>query len=695
MASLLLVCLLRLAQMQLLPDSSLQDEIAELKRQRSRCEQLKTIRGKILDRKGRVLAADVLQFHLCINYRLSRFADERIRRAKLLTATKQKNANLALLNVHKQSQSKCEDLQRIIEKCTYFGLPREIIKNKIEEINDRIWNLREYLAWKRNFPDSSFVEAVPDANERLLLTAKVDITEMHKDYPLLELRTDDDIFAAQVEFMDVDGVQILPKMQRFYPHGPAAAQTIGWVGSPQEPDKRLFANDRLAGYLGGEVCGREDGVEYVCEIVLRGRRGEVAYDIDHRLISQTESRFGKDVQLSLDIELQKKIENYLADCKLNPNCKSPTAAVVIDVGVPKREKGHLGGPVATGDILALLSMPNFDLNRVRYDYEALASDPNEPLRNRAINKQYPPGSVVKPLILIAGLESGEITADEIIHCPAQKAPRGWPSCWLYNKYPWTGHDDKWLNSARNAIKGSCNIYFSRLADRIDPSALQQWLLAFGYGQISSLVPHPSSAYPELVEGLDSRVTGHGSRQLRQAPGIIASGSREGTIAPKDRRYFGIGQGNLRATALQVANSFAAIARGGLYKLPRLFLDSRVSSIEHRASSIELGISPQTLAVIYDGTGAVVNEPGGTAYKEFAPVLASFTEQGIMVYGKTGSTEEPDNAWFAGFAKDSTGRAIAIAVIIEGGQHGSSDAAPIGRDIIQFCIEAGYIGGTPR
>ncbi|GAF74673.1 unnamed protein product, partial [marine sediment metagenome] len=196
---------------------------------------------------------------------------------------------------------------------------------------------------------------------------------------------------------------------------------------------------------------------------------------------------------------------------------------------------------------------------------------------------------------------------------------------------------------------------------------------------------------------ESRVTGHGSRQLRQAPGIIASGNREGTIAPKDRRYFGIGQGNLRATTLQVANSFAAIARGGLYKPPRLFSSCVEKNTQYaiRNTQYGLNISPQTLAVIYDGTGAVVNEPGGTAYKEFAPVLAGLAEQGVMVYGKTGSTEEPDNAWFAGFAKDSTGRAIAIAVLVEGGQHGSSDAAPIGRDIIQFCIEAGYIGGTPR
>ncbi|KKK68085.1 hypothetical protein LCGC14_2947610, partial [marine sediment metagenome] len=255
---------------------------------------------------------------------------------------------------------------------------------------------------------------------KALQKAKVDIGEMHKSYPLLELKTDDDIFTAQLEFLDIDGVQILPKAHRFYPFRSVAAQTIGWVGpATQEADRRLFADDKLSSYLNDEVCGREDGVEYVCESILRGRRGELVYDIDRRLINRTETRFGKDVSITLDIELQKEIENYLTDCDINPNCKTPAAAVVIDV--------------ATADILALVSMPVFDLNRIRYDYNILKNDPNEPLRNRAIYKQYPPGSVVKPLILIAGIESGKITPDEIIHCPAQKAPKGWPSCWLYNR----------------------------------------------------------------------------------------------------------------------------------------------------------------------------------------------------------------------------------------------------------------------
>jgi cell division protein FtsI/penicillin-binding protein 2 len=256
----------------------------------------------------------------------------------------------------------------------------------------------------------------------------------------------------------------------------------------------------------------------------------------------------------------------------------------------------------------------------------------------------------------------------------------------------------WQNNARNAIKGSCNIYFSQLADRIEPSVLQLWLFKFGYGRKSSLVTRD----PSLVEA-----EGEG-RNLRQAAGQISScvvrdascEKRRNTqyairalppLNRNERRYFGIGQGNLRATPLQAANAMAAIARGGIYKSPRLFLTPDSMRDERGGMRDEkvLGISAETLSVVRDGMYAVVNEPGGTAYKEFAP--AGLAEQGVKVYGKTGSTEEPANAWFSGFAEDRKGRKLAIAFVVEGGQHGSSDAAPLARDIIQFCIEAGYIG----
>ncbi|HUS73073.1 MAG TPA: penicillin-binding transpeptidase domain-containing protein [Sedimentisphaerales bacterium] len=698
---LLLPCLLRLTQLQLLSHSSYLKGIAELKLQKGVSRQLKTIRGKILDRNGKILATDESRFHLHISYRLCSIFDQRVRQAKLLRATKRSQlagTNSSLLEARKELQDSLEDLQRIIDKCTYFGPERADIEQQIYKINNEIWNIRTFVAWVRKGPDSNilkkynhitdvplseaiadFEKKFPKKDDRLLLISKVDdISDMDKSLPLLELKTDDDIFTAQLEFMDVDGIEILPKAQRIYPHGSAAAQTIGWVGPPQEKDRRLLANDKLSSYLSDEVCGREDGVEYVCETILRGRRGEEVKDIDRQLVSRTETQFGKDVRLTLDIELQKKIEDFLSDCQLNSNCKAPTAAVVIDVN--------------TSEVLALVSTPTFDLNRVRYDYDVLARDPNEPLLNRAINKgEYPPGSVVKPLILIAGLESGKITPGAIISCPAQKAPEGWPSCWLFNQYK-SGHDYKWPNTARNAIRGSCNIYFSRLANRIDPAVLQLWLFRFGYGYKMPLAPQlPASSTENRESGIENR-------DFRQVLGQISSAVVRGKIShfeqipPLDngeRRYFGIGQGNLRVTPLQVANAMAAIARGGVYKRPRLFIDAQATPEENRASGNELNISPQTLQVIYDGMSAVVNESSGTANTQFAE--APLTQYGVHVYGKTGSTQQPGHAWFAGFATDSAGRKLSIAVLVEGGQSGPRDVAPLAREILRFCINAGYLG----
>ena len=690
---LILPSLLRLVQIQVLEHSFYMEGLDELKLQQGVSRQLQTIRGQILDRKGKILATNEPQFQLHINYKLSCFFDERVRRAKMLTAAKRSmlaKEKPSLHNVRKELEAKLEDLSKIIYKCSFFGQGQLDIEEQINYINNRIWNLRTFLAWRRNDPDpkiiakygrvsdvplsvaiGDFEKKFPDVDQRLLLIEKIKNTpEMNKSSRLLELKTDADVFDAQLEFMDIEGIEILPKESRSYPYGSVAAQTIGWVGRHQERDKQLFANDKLSRYISDEVCGREDGVEYICETILRGRRGEKIWDIDRQLVSRTETQFGKDVTITLDIELQKKIEDHLADCLLNPNCQAPIAAVVIDVN--------------TGDILALVSTPTFDLNRVRLDYGELASDSNEPLRNRAINKLYPPGSVVKPLILIAGLQSGEITPGEPISCPAAKAPRGWPSCWIFNQFR-SGHDYKWQNNARNAVRGSCNIYFSRLANRIDPPVLQLWLFKFGYGRkIPLAIPHPASS-------IENRASGIEYRNLRQVAGTISSTPAKTPISRLDqipplykgeRKYFGIGQGNLRATPLQVANAMAAIARGGVYKPPRLFLDSR-------ESSTNLNISPQTIAVVHDGMSAVVNEPSGTANTQF--LQSTLIQQGVKVYGKTGSTQAPENAWFAGFATDNVGRSIAIAVLVEGGQRGSQDAAPLGFEIIQFCIDTENFG----
>jgi penicillin-binding protein 2 len=664
------ICVGRLAYIQLNPHSAWQSQLERIRIGTS--EELPSLRGKILDRNGKILAGDEAKFALCIDYRLARLADERFWKVQLLQSLSRSNAEDASEKIRKKFADDFDTLNQIIHKCAQFkNLTFEQVETQInQQINEPIWQLRHYLAWKRKYPNQDFVTAVPDANERLLLAAKIDVAEMHQSQEIFKFENDDEVFAAQLKFLDMPGVKIQPRAQRYYPYKNSAAQLIGWVRPAGLEDNQEFLPDQLERYMHGDVTGF-CGIEYVCEPFLRGRRGRILYDINRQVVSDTETVFGSDVKLTIDIDLQQKIENLLKNKNRNPNFGNPAAVVVIDVN--------------STDILAIASLPDFDLNKARWEYSNLAADANTPIINRVINKHYPPGSTAKPAILAAGLMDNQIRADDIISCPSQPATKGWPNCWMYKSYGY-GHDEQWANEggnkARNALRGSCNIYFSHLATMIAPWNLQKHLYDFGFGQktldvtdaniLTSYSGYPVHNFRQSTGIISSSATNSDDVPLQQQPGID----------PAERRFFGIGQGNFRATVLQVANAYAVLARDGVYK------KARVIASQPADKGRKIGLNADALSVIYEGMHAVVSEQGGTAQRQFAG--SGFEENGIMVFGKTGSTEEPCHAWFAGFAKDSGSKSVAFAILIEGGQHGASDAGPIARDIVSLCIEAGYL-----
>ncbi|MGD9109373.1 MAG: hypothetical protein PVG93_00400, partial [Phycisphaerales bacterium] len=250
--ALLGVCVLRLAQMQLVENPRLDEKIENLKLQRSKS--LKTARGRILDSKGNILATDEPYFELHVDYQLTCWADERVIKAVMLEAADKDDAHSAIAKATQRIDKKQTYLRQTFKKIESFGLKHDQAVEIIEKKNNGIWNLREHLAWKRNFPDSnSFESAVSDEDKRLRLTAEVDIAEMHKSYPLMKFQSEDDIFTAQIEFANAEGVYIVPRSRRIYPFGSAACQTIGWIGPEQE--KELFSDDPLARYLEGELSG--------------------------------------------------------------------------------------------------------------------------------------------------------------------------------------------------------------------------------------------------------------------------------------------------------------------------------------------------------------------------------------------------------------------------------------------------------
>ncbi len=648
-------------------------------------KQLPTLRGRILDRNDKIIARDEPFFNLQINYELTRLLDPRFWQAEIQrlaeSGISEQQAEEKLV---KKYSNDMERLKKALDFCIYTaGAKEDELNETIESINNRVWDMGRFISWKRKNPKAPFQqyqeqkESIPPKD---ILAANP--IEMHQNYPVLELYDRPTLMAAQLELTGVKGVLIRSGPQRVYPFKDVAPQIIGWVGpvQQQEADK-LFSDDAYLRYLDGELIGKF-GIEKYCEPLLRGRRGEVVYDKEKNELSRTEAQLGQDVQLTLDMSLQHSIQTLLSD----PNSAIPgfggsanIAAAVLDA--------------ATGDILAMVSLPTFDVNRAREQYNELRNDPRRPLLNRTLEENYPPGSVVKPLILLAGLEEHKITAEDVISCSYTLPPDSWPRCLLQRRG--YCHDSRWsedgqVNNGRNAIRGSCNVYFSQLANRLEGTDLQRWLWLFGWGTDVLLPCVSDDKLEQLSVDGDLNVT------FRQSCGSIIFGIQKDSIVniseatpipAYEKRWWGIGQGNLRINVLQAANAYAVLARRGVYKPARLIIDPNDPMNEHFTH--KLPIHPSNLSIVYDGMHAVVNERGGSAYDAFEG--SGFGQFGMTVYGKTGSTEKPYNAWFASFVTDQAGRAIALAVLVEHGQSGGKDAAPLGREIIRLCNQAGFIG----
>jgi cell division protein FtsI/penicillin-binding protein 2 len=215
--SFLAAYLLRLVQMQLLSNSFYRDKVAKLELQKGRTQHFKTMRGEILDRKGKALAIDEPRFQLCINYELTCFMDERVRRDILLKTRSKDDRGISANKVQKKIDENLSELNKIINASARLGgvKPAEI-RARIQKINDFIWKRRTFQAWRENFPNSEvfknykdittipwdvatadFEQKQPSKAKRLGLVNKTDIAEMHKPLLLLELKTDDDVFTAQ------------------------------------------------------------------------------------------------------------------------------------------------------------------------------------------------------------------------------------------------------------------------------------------------------------------------------------------------------------------------------------------------------------------------------------------------------------------------------------------------------------------
>jgi|WetSurMetagenome_2_1015567.scaffolds.fasta_scaffold00084_6 penicillin-binding protein 2 len=426
---------------------------------------------------------------------------------------------------------------------------------------------------------------------------------------------------------------------REYPFGKVGAHIIGYLGKLSQAQAGLpeFSN------LPPETLIGQWGIESLYDSHLRGVAGGKIIEVDalgreQRFIQDKPAIRGKDVILSIDIAMQKAIEDAFGE--------KAGALVALKVD--------------TGEVLALESLPSFDPNKFTHgikaeDWKALMSDKRKPMMNRALQSQYPPGSTFKVAMAVAGLETGVITPDTTFNCSGGITYGKWTfGCWRKG-----GHGSVNLH---RAIKESCDVYFYELGKRLGINRIHKYATALGLGSD----------------------TGLGLQKERQ--GLIPNTEWKRARRGGAEWYLGetfnasIGQGYVAVTPIQLALMTATVSNGGSVMQTTLIKDPKEV---HVRSKIDL--DPETVRLILKGLSAVVNEDGGTAR-----IAASSI---VKIGGKTGTAQVVsklkaaagerfmDHAWFLAVAPADKPE-VAVASFVEHGGHGGSAAGPIAKKAIE-------------
>ena len=438
-----------------------------------------------------------------------------------------------------------------------------------------------------------------------------------------------------------------------------ASQTLGYLG---EISKLKLSQSKDPNYKQGDMIGK-NGLESIFETELRGTKGykEVEVDVSGRelqTIRQLPPKSGNHLVLTIDTRLQKTVEKLMTG---TPETPINGSVVVLD---PQ-----------SGEILALASKPSFDPNLFsagisRDNWRKLIKDPMHPLQNKAIDRQYPPGSTYKIVTAYAGLSEKLITPDTSIHCPGHfRLGKGRYRCWKKE-----GHGPMNLHKA---LVQSCDVYFYTLGNRLGIDKLALYAKNLGLGQPTKI--RLKGEKPGLIPSTDWKLLARGK------PWLLGE-----TISAS------IGQGYNLVTPLQQANLIAGIANGGTLYRPHLIKkiedpDGKMvkefgPSVLHKAN-----LSPKYLEMIRKSLLGVVHEPHGTGWRARLKnvKISGKTGTAQVVSMKKGDEEEEeetpyvfrDHAWFVAFAPFENPK-VAIAIIVEHGGHGGAAAAPIAKEIVK-------------
>jgi penicillin-binding protein 2 len=532
------------------------------------------------------------------------------------------------------------DTKGVLLADNYPSFSLEITPEKVEDLGTTIAQLRTLI----NIDDKDVKRF-----ERLRTQRR-----RFEGVPIRFNLTQEEVARISVNSYRLPGVDVRAELVRYYPLGEYTAHVLGYVGRINEDElKRIDNSDYAAtNYIG------KTGVEKAYEDLLHGHVGHEQVEVNARgrVLRVLESHAptpGRDLRLFLDISLQRAAAAALGSNR--------GAVVAID---PR-----------TGGVLAMVSRPTFDPNLfvegINFDdYRALRDSPDNPLFNRAIRGQYPPGSTIKPFIALAGLETGVVNAGTTKYCPGFYRLPGQEH--KYRDWRRGGHGAVDLHKA---IVQSCDVYFYDLAHDVGIDRLDDFLAQFSFGR------------PTGVDVAGERGGLLPSREWKRA-------ARNQPWYPGETLIVGIGQGSFLATPMQLATAVATLAARGRFSQPRVarasHLPGKPGLDDIAAVSRQLPIDPRHLEQVIAAMTDVVEGNRGTARRIRTDAYRIAGKTGTAQVFTVGQKERyraqdveermRDHALFIAFAPVDDPR-IAVAVIVENGGHGGSVAAPIAREVM--------------